>query len=107
MLLEPFINFIVQAGGFAALAQLFRPLIEIGGRSIVVILGGITGAFGISGAVVGELKTLHEMFLPLLSEYNVSMTAWAVALIVATRVTNFIYPGGNMFSCLGFAARAM
>jgi len=103
VLLEPFINFIVQAGGFAALAQLFRPLIEIGGRSVVVILGGITGAFGISGAVVGELKTLHEMFLPLLSEYNVSMTAWAAALIVATRVTNFIYPGGNMFSCLGFA----
>jgi hypothetical protein len=26
-----------------------------------------------------------------------------VALIVATRVTNFIYPGANMFSSLGFA----
>ncbi|NLY51157.1 MAG: permease, partial [Firmicutes bacterium] len=101
--LEPFINFIVEAGGFDALAQLFKPLIAMGGRPAVVILGGLTGAFGISGAVVGELKTLHEMFLPLLQQYGVSMTAWAVALVVATRVTNFIYPGANMFSSMGMA----
>ncbi|MGI6603543.1 MAG: permease [bacterium] len=103
LLLEPFINFIVEAGGFDALAQLFKPLIAMGGRPAVVILGGLTGAFGISGAVVGELKTLHEMFLPLLQQYGVSMTAWAVALVVATRVTNFIYPGANMFSSMGMA----
>lgn len=103
VLLEPFINFIVQAGGFDALAQLFKPLVSLGGRPAIVILGGLTGAFGISGAVVGELKTLHEMFLPLLTQYDVHMTAWAVAMVVATRVTNFIYPGANMFSSMGFA----
>ena len=53
--------------------------------------------------MVGELKTLHEMFLPLPTQYNVSGIAWAVALVVATRVTNFIYPGANMFSSMGFA----
>jgi H+/gluconate symporter-like permease len=103
ILLEPFINFITEAGGFSALAELFKPLVAVGGRPAIVLLGGLTGAFGISGAVVGELKTLHEMFLPLLTQYNVSMTAWAVALVVATRVTNFIYPGANMFSSMGFA----
>jgi hypothetical protein len=43
------------------------------------------------------------MFDPLLAKLTVSMLAWSVALIVATRVTNFIYPGANMFSSLGFA----
>ena len=43
------------------------------------------------------------MFDPLLTKLTVSMLAWSVALIVATRVTNFIYPGANMFSSLGFA----
>jgi hypothetical protein len=43
------------------------------------------------------------MFNPILVKYSVSMLPWAVALVVATRVTNFIYPGGNMVACLGLA----
>ena len=88
VLLEPFINFIEQAGGFKALTVILKPLVDLGGKTVVVILGGLIGAFGISGATVAELKMLHSMFDP---------------LIVATRVTNFIYPGANMFSSLGFA----
>jgi hypothetical protein len=71
--------------------------------STIAILGGLIGAFGISGATVAELKMLHSMFNPLLDKLSVSMLAWSVALIVATRVTNFIYPGANMFSSMGFA----
>jgi hypothetical protein len=78
-------------------------LVDLGGKTAIVILGGIIGAFGISGATVAELKMLHSMFDPLLTKLTVSMLAWSVALIVATRVTNFIYPGANMFSSLGFA----
>ena len=103
ILLELFINYVEHAGGFKALTYLLMPLINIGGKVAVVIAGGAIGAFGISGAVVAELVTLNKMFAALLKEYNVSMFAWAVALIVATRVTNFIIPGSNMVAMMGFA----
>ena len=103
ILLELFINYVELAGGFHALTYLMMPLINIGGKVAVVIAGGAIGAFGISGAVVAELVTLNKMFASLLKEYNVSMIAWTVALIVATRVTNFIIPGSNMVAMMGFA----
>ena len=103
LLLDPFISFVEQAGGFAALAHLLKPGMELGGKSAIVITGGFLGAFGISGATVATLKLLHEMFNPLLARYGVSMLAWSVALVVATRVNNFVFPGANMVSSLGFA----
>jgi len=103
LLLDPFINFIEAAGGFNALAVLLKPMMDIGGKAVVSIAGGLIGAFGISGATVAELKMLHEMFNPMLKQYGVSMLGWSAALIIATRVTNFIYPGANMVSSLGFA----
>ncbi len=103
LLLEIFINYVEIAGGFKALTYLLMPMIDIGGKAAVVIAGGIIGAFGISGAVVAELMTLNKIFSHLLTEYGVSMIAWTVALIVATRVTNFIIPGANMVAMMGFA----
>jgi predicted histidine transporter YuiF (NhaC family) len=103
ILLDPFINFIEMAGGFKALAVILKPLVDVGGKSAVAISGGLIGAFGISGATVAELKMLHEMFNPMVIQHGVSMLAWSAALIIATRVTNFIYPGANMVSSLGFA----
>jgi hypothetical protein len=103
LLLDPFILFVEQAGGFTALTTLLTPLMELGGKSGVVITGGFLGAFGISGATVATLKLLHEMFNPLLTSYAVSMLAWSLALVVATRVHNFVFPGANMLSSLGFA----
>jgi len=103
LLLDPFIVFVEQAGGFAALATLLKPLMEVGGKPAIVITGGFLGAFGMSGATVATLKFLHEMFNPLLARYAVSMLAWSLALVVATRVHNFVFPGANMVSSLGFA----
>jgi hypothetical protein len=103
LLLDPFITFVEQAGGFSALAALLKPLMELGGRSAIVVTGGFLGAFGVSGATVATLKLLHEMFNPLLAKYSVSMLAWSLALVVATRVHNFVFPGANMVSSLGFA----
>lgn len=103
LMLELFINYVELAGGFKALTTMLMPLINIGGKAAVVIAGGVIGAFGISGAVVAELMTLHKMFSSLLSQYGVAMIPWAVALIVATRVTNFIIPGSNMVAMMGFA----
>lgn len=103
VLLDPFIRFVEQSGGFAALATLMKPLTEAGGKPAVVIAGGFLGAFGISGATVATLKLLHQMFTPLLATHGVSMLAWSLALVVATRVHNFVFPGANMVSSLGFA----
>ncbi|WP_054696775.1 permease [Geotalea toluenoxydans] len=103
LLLDPFIIFVEKAGGFAALTTLLKPLMETGGKPVIVITGGFLGAFGISGATVATLKLLHEMFNPLLAKYAVSMLAWSLALVVATRVHNFVFPGANMVSSLGFA----
>ncbi len=103
LLLDPFIIFVEKAGGFAALATLLKPMMALGGKPAIVISGGFLGAFGISGATVATLKLLHEMFNPLLARYAVSMLAWSLALVVATRVNNFVFPGANMVSSLGFA----
>lgn len=103
LLLDPFIIFVDKAGGFAALTTLIKPMMEIGGKPAIVITGGFLGAFGISGATVATLKLLNEMFNPLLARYGVSMIAWSLALVVATRVNNFVFPGANMVSSLGFA----
>lgn len=103
LLLDPFIKFVEQAGGFAALSTLLKPMMALGGKPAIVIAGGFLGAFGISGATVATLKLLHEMFNPLLAGYAVSMFAWSLALVVATRVNNFVFPGANMVSSLGFA----
>jgi H+/gluconate symporter-like permease len=106
LLLDPFIVFVEKAGGFAALSTLIKPLLEIGGKPSIVIAGGFLGAFGISGATVATMKLLHEMFNPILGRYAVSMLAWSLALVVATRVNNFVFPGANMVSSLGFAESA-
>lgn len=103
LLLDPFIIFVEKAGGFAALNTLLKPMMEMGGKPAIVITGGFLGAFGISGATVATLKLLHEMFSPLLVTHGVSMLAWSLALVVATRVHNFVFPGANMVSSLGFA----
>ncbi|MSM40966.1 MAG: permease [Geobacter sp.] len=103
LLLDPFIVFVDKAGGFAALTALIKPMMEIGGKPAIVVAGGFLGAFGISGATVTTMKLLHEMFGQLLGSHGVSMLAWALALVVATRVNNFVFPGANMASSLGFA----
>ena len=103
LLLHPLIHYVEMAGGFKALTTLAEPFLNAGGASATVIVAGLFGAFGVSGNVVAEMMTLHTMFKEMLVKQEVSMIAWAVTLIVATRITNFIYPGGNMFAMMGFA----
>ncbi len=103
LFLEPFMNFIEQAGGFKALGLILQPLVNMGGKPFVAIIGGLTGAFGLTGATVAVMKMLNDMFGTLVTQYGVSMAAWSVGLVVATRVANFVYPGSNMFSSMGFA----
>ena len=103
LFLEPFMNFMEQAGAFKAVAVLMQPMISFGGKVAVPIIGGLTGAVGLSGATVAVMKMTNDMFLPLVKQYGIDMVIWTAALVVATRATNFVHPGSNMFSSMGFA----
>lgn len=101
--LEPFITFMDQAGAFKAVTAILQPLVNYGGRVAVPIIGGLTGTVGLTGAAVAVMKMCNDLFINLVQQYQIPMFVWAVALIVANRATNFIHPGANMFSSMGFA----
>lgn len=103
ILLEMFMGFMEQSGAFQAVASLMQTIVHSGGRVTVPIMGGITGAVGLTGATVAVMKMVNEMFLPLVQQYSIPTITWATAIIVATRATNFFHPGSNMFSSMGFA----
>lgn len=103
ILLDPFLKLVESAGGFAALTQLFIPLAKIGGKPMIEILTGLTGAFGMPAAAAAVIKMLYSMFSPMALSMQVSMTAFAFSILLATRITNFAYPGANMFAAMGFA----
>jgi len=103
LLLEVFMGFMEKTGAFHAVALLMQTLVHYGGRVAVPIMGGITGAVGLTGATVAVMKMVNEMFLPLVQQYEIPIILWATAVIVATRATNFFHPGSNMFSSMGFA----
>lgn len=103
ILLDPFLNLVQTAGGFNALTQLFLPLEHFGGKPMIAILTGITGAFGMPAAAAGVIKMLYEMFSPVAIQMQLNVTTFAFSMLLATRITNFAYPGANMFAAMGFA----
>ena len=103
ILFDPFMILIHQAGGFHALTELLMPLIHYGGKPVLSMLIGFTGAFGMPGASEATIKMLHQLFTPAVLEMNLPLLSFALAMIFATRVSNYAYPGANMFAAMGFA----
>jgi predicted histidine transporter YuiF (NhaC family) len=103
ILFDPFMSLIQTAGGFKALTELFLPILQQGGRPILALLIGFTGAFGMPGAAEATIKMLHELFSPYVLSLGLTMTTFALCMVFATRVTNYAYPGANMFAAMGFA----
>ncbi|AWN74851.1 permease [Legionella anisa] len=103
ILFDPFMALIHQAGGFTALTQLLTPLITLGGKPVLSILIGVTGAFGMPGAAEATIKMLHQLFNPAVIQMQLPLVTFALCMIFATRVTNYAYPGANMFAAMGFA----
>lgn len=103
ILFDPFMALIHQAGGFNALTDLLTPLINSGGRPALSILIGFTGAFGMPGAAEATIKMLHQLFTPSVMHMHLPMITFALCMLFATRVTNYAYPGANMFAAMGFA----
>lgn len=103
ILFDPFMALIHAAGGFHALTQLLTPLMDSGGKPVLTMLIGLTGAFGMPGAAEATIKMLHQLFTPAVIKLQLSMTTFALCMLFATRVTNYAYPGANMFAAMGFA----
>ncbi|CDZ76427.1 H+/gluconate symporter [Legionella massiliensis] len=103
ILFDPFMVLIHQAGGFSALTELLTPLINLGGKPVLAMLIGFTGAFGMPGAAEATIKLLHQLFSPSVLQMQLPMISFALCMIFATRVTNYAYPGANMFAAMGFA----
>lgn len=103
ILLDPFLNLVQSAGGFKSLTALFLPLEHLGGKPMIAILIGITGAFGMPAAAAAVIKMLHEIFSPAAIQMQLNITTFAFSMLLATRITNFAYPGANMFAAMGFA----
>lgn len=103
ILLDPFLNLIKSAGGFEAFTKLITPLLSIGGNKFLAIIIGLTGAFGMPAASVAVIKLLSQMFTPIAIKMQLSFTVFAFSIILATRITNFVYPGANMFAAMGLA----
>ncbi|CAM2911032.1 H gluconate symporter [Legionella steigerwaltii] len=103
ILFDPFMALIHQAGGFTALTQLLTPLITLGGKPVLSMLIGLTGAFGMPGAAEATIKMLHQLFNPAVIQMQLPIITFALCMLFATRVTNYAYPGANMFAAMGFA----
>lgn len=103
ILLGPMLDLVQSAGGFDALLKVFAPLQQIGGKSILSILIGLTGAFGMPAASAAVIKMLYQMFSPSVAVLQLSATTFAFSMLLATRITNFAIPGANMFAAMGFA----
>lgn len=103
ILLGPMLDLVQSAGGFDALLKVFEPLQRMGGKSILSILIGLTGAFGMPAASAAVIKMLYQMFSPSVIALQLSATTFAFSMLLATRITNFAIPGANMFAAMGFA----
>lgn len=103
ILFDPFMALIHQAGGFAALTQLLTPLITLGGKPVLSLFIGLTGAFGMPGAAEATIKMLHQLFNSAVIQMQLPIVTFALCMLFATRVTNYAYPGANMFAAMGFA----
>ena len=55
------------------------------------------------GAAEATIKMLHQLFTPAVIQMQLSMVSFALCMLFATRVTNYAYPGANMFAAMGFA----
>jgi H+/gluconate symporter-like permease len=103
LFLGPMLDLVQSAGGFDALLKLFEPLQQMGGKVILTILIGLTGAFGMPAASAAVIKMLYAMFASSVATLNVPLITFAFSMVLATRITNFAIPGANMFAAMGFA----
>ncbi|MEW6524121.1 MAG: permease [Bacillota bacterium] len=103
VLFTPFMAYIENMGAFQALANLFMPLVETGGRPALVSLATIIGVVGVPGAAVAQKVVINQMFATLVQGLAVPMSLWVIVLLVGSQITSFLYPTGDTLGAMGLA----
>lgn len=103
VLYDPFLNFVTESGAFDAIANLLKPLIDVGGAPVFMIAATLIGIFGVSGAAVAQEKVLFDLFLPMSTALRLPVELWALVLLVGSQITFFAYPTGDMVGQMGLA----
>lgn len=103
VLLDPFINFIADAGAFEAITVYLAPYVENSSAAVFVTIATMVGVFGVPGAAVAQAEVINKMFLPLAVALNVPMTTWVIVLLVGSQMTSFAFPEGDMQAQMGLA----
>lgn len=103
VLFDPFVNFVGATGAFTALADLFQPLIEAGGRVGFVVLSTMIGIFGISGAAVAQVTLMDQMFGAMAQGLGIGLPLYTTVLLLGSQITSFAYPGADMMAEMGLA----
>lgn len=103
VLFDPFIKFITDAGAFTAIGNLIQPAIDKGGNALFIMIGGLFGIFGISGAAIAQVEIMDGMFLNTAVAMGVAMPLYYTMLIIGSQITSFAYPGADMMTEMGLA----
>ncbi len=103
ILFNPFIEFISGAGAFDRLVEFLTPLIDSAGKTGFAIISALTGIFGIGGAATADNVVMDNMFRGVVDNLGVSMSLWALILLVAGQITSFAYPEADMIGQMGLA----
>jgi len=103
VLYDPFLNFVTESGAFTALANYLKPLVDVGGSAVFMIVSTLVGVFGVSGAAVAQEKIIDDMFKPLVQSLGFPPHLWALVLLVGSQITFFAYPTGDMVGQMGLA----
>ncbi|HLR34471.1 MAG TPA: SLC13 family permease [Tissierellales bacterium] len=103
VLFYPFITFISEAGAFDALVELLKPLLASESPILFSLIATLTGIFGIGGAAAAQTVVMDNMFGPLADNIGISITLWAMVLLVGSQITSFAYPEADMLGQMGLA----
>ncbi len=103
VLYDPFLNFVTKSGAFTALADYLKPLVDIGGAAVFMVVSMLVGVFGVSGAAVAQEKIIDDMFKPLVQSLGFPAHLWGLVLLVGSQITFFAYPTGDMVGQMGLA----
>ncbi len=103
ILMDPFLNFISKSGAFDALVEIGEPLVASGGKVGLAMLASLIGTFGIQGAAVAQAVMMDTVFRPLVEATGLSMSVWALVILIGSQMTSFAYPGLDMVAATGTA----
>ncbi len=102
-LFDPFINFVMQSGGFDWIASILSPLMNVAGKTGFSLISVLIGIFGVNGAHVAQTPLINSLFGSVAQSVGLSTALWALCLTIGTQITSYAYPGVDTTNQLAIA----